>query len=201
MSEAGERTAAVERRTKESDVRIEINLDGTGDYEVSTGIPFFDHMLASFARHGLFDLRLTAKGDLAVDAHHTVEDVGICLGQAIHRALGDRRGIVRYGAAFVPMDEALARAALDLSGRPYLSYEVALPPSKIGDFDPGLAIGFFRAVSDHAKMNLHVDLLRGTDGHHCLEAVFKAFGRALDQASGLDRRIEGVLSTKGTLEI
>ena len=158
-------------------------------------------MLGLFSRHGFFDLKLLAQGDLDVDAHHTVEDVGICLGQAIHRALGDRRGIVRYGTAFVPMDEALARVVLDLSGRPYLSYKAPLSSQKIGDFDPGLAISFFRAVSDHAKMNLHVDLLRGKDGHHSLEAVFKAFGRALDQASGLDRRIEGVLSTKGTLEV
>ena len=195
------RQAQIERKTAETDIALEFSVDGAGAYEIRTGIGFFDHMLGLFARHGFFDLKLVAQGDLDVDAHHTVEDVGICLGQAIHRALGDRRGIVRYGAAFVPMDEALARAALDLSGRPYLSYEVALPPSKIGDFDPGLAIGFFRAVSDHAKMNLHVDLLRGTDGHHCLEAVFKAFGRSLDQASALDRRIEGVLSTKGTLEI
>ncbi|MCK5734106.1 MAG: imidazoleglycerol-phosphate dehydratase HisB [Candidatus Latescibacteria bacterium] len=198
---SAKRQAQIERKTAETDIALEFSVDGAGAYEIRTGIGFFDHMLGLFARHGFFDLKLVAQGDLDVDAHHTVEDVGICLGQAIHRALGDRRGIVRYGAAFVPMDEALARAALDLSGRPYLSYEVALPPSKIGDFDPGLAIGFFRAVSDHAKMNLHVDLLRGTDGHHCLEAVFKAFGRSLDQASGLDRRIEGVLSTKGTLEI
>lgn len=198
---SAKRQAQIERKTAETDIALEFRIDGTGAYEIRTGIGFFDHMLGLFARHGFFDLKLVAQGDLDVDAHHTVEDVGICLGQAIHQALGDRRGIVRYGAAFVPMDEALARAALDLSGRPYLSYEVALPPSKIGDFDPGLATGFFRAVSDHAKMNLHVDLLRGTDGHHCLEAVFKVFGRALDQASGLDRRIEGVLSTKGTLEI
>ena len=198
---SAKRQAQIKRKTAETDIALEFCMDGMGVYEIQTGIGFFDHMLALFSRHGFFDFKLVAQGDLDVDAHHTVEDVGICLGQAIHRALGDRRGIVRYGTAFVPMDEALARVALDLSGRPYLSYEVTLPPSKIGDFDPGLAISFFRALSDHAKMNLHVDLLRGTDGHHSLEAVFKAFGRALDQASGLDHRIEGVLSTKGTLEI
>ncbi len=198
---SAKRQAQIKRKTAETDIALEFCMDGMGVYEIQTGIGFFDHMLALFSRHGFFDFKLVAQGDLDVDAHHTVEDVGICLGQAIHRALGDRRGIVRYGTAFVPMDEALARVVLDLSGRPYLSYEVTLPLSKIGDFDPGLAISFFRAVSDHAKMNLHVDLLRGTDGHHSLEAVFKAFGRALDQASGLDHRIEGVLSTKGTLEI
>jgi imidazoleglycerol-phosphate dehydratase len=198
---SAKRQAQIERKTAETDIALEFCIDGTGAYEIRTGIGFFDHMLGLFARHGFFGLKLVAHGDLDVDAHHTVEDVGICLGQAIHRALGDRKGIVRYGAAFVPMDEALARVALDLSGRPYLSYEVTVPPSQIGDFDPGLSISFFRAVSDHAKMNLHVDLLRGTDGHHSLEAVFKAFGRSLDQASALDHRIEGVLSTKGTLEI
>ena len=195
------RRACIERKTAETDIVLEFCIDGTGVYEIRTGIGFFDHMLSLFARHGFFDLKLVAQGDLDVDAHHTVEDVGICLGQAIHQALGDRTGIVRYGTAFVPMDEALARVVLDLSGRPYLAYEVALSPLKIGAFDPELALSFFRAVSDHAKMNLHVDLLRGTDGHHCLEAVFKAFGKALDQASEFDERIEGVLSTKGLLEV
>ena len=198
---SAKRQTQIERKTSETDIALEFCIDGTGAYEIRTGIGFFDHMLGLFSRHGFFDLKLLAQGDLDVDAHHTVEDVGICLGQAIHRALGDRRGIVRYGTAFVPMDEALARVVLDLSGRPYLSYKALLSSQKIGDFDPGLAISFFRAVSDHAKMNLHVDLLRGKDGHHSLEAVFKAFGRALDQASGLDRRIEDVLSTKGTLEV
>ncbi|MFH1006229.1 MAG: imidazoleglycerol-phosphate dehydratase HisB [Candidatus Latescibacterota bacterium] len=198
---SAKRQGQIERKTAETSIVLDFRLDGTGAYEIGTGIGFFDHMLGLFARHGFFDLTLSAQGDLAVDAHHTVEDVGICLGQAIHQALGDRSGIVRYGVALVPMDEALARVALDLSGRPYLSYEAALPPSKIGDFEPGLAISFFRALSDHAKMNLHIDLLRGADAHHCLEAVFKAFGRALDQASGPDCRIQGVLSTKGTLEI
>ena len=196
-----ERRARVERKTAETEIVLELCIGGTGVYEIRTGIGFFDHMLGLFARHGFFDLKLIAQGDLNVDAHHTVEDVGICLGQAIHRALGDRTGIVRYGTAFVPMDEALARVVLDLSGRSYLAYEMALPPLKLGEFDPGLALSFFRALSDHAEMNLHVDLLRGTDGHHCLEAVFKAFGKALDQASGFDGRIEDVLSTKDTLEI
>ena len=195
------RQAQIERKTAETDIVLEFCIDGTGVYEIRTGIGFFDHMLGLFARHGFFDLKLMGQGDLNVDAHHTVEDVGICLGQAIHQALGDRRGIVRYGTAFVPMDEALARVVLDLSGRSYLVYEVALPPLKIGEFDPGLALSFFRALSGHAEMNLHVNLLRGTDGHHGLEAVFKAFGKALDQASGFDERIEGVLSTKGLLEV
>ena len=198
---SAKRRARIARKTAETEIVLEFCIDGMGMYEIRTGIGFFDHMLGLFARHGFFDLKLTAQGDLNVDAHHTVEDVGICLGQAIRRALGGRTGIVRYGTAFVPMDEALARVVLDLSGRSYLAYEVALPPLKVGAFDPGLVLSFFRALSDHAGMNLHVDLLRGRDGHHGLEAIFKAFGKALDQASEFDERIEDVLSTKGTLEV
>ena len=193
------RSATIQRKTSETDVALSLTLDGTGVYQVQTGVGFFDHMLSAFARHGLFDLKATCKGDLHVDAHHTVEDVGICLGQAFHQALGDRSGIARFGFSYVPMDEALARAAVDLSGRPYFVYNAPLAGERIGDFPAALAREFFRAVADNARANVHLDLIRCDNAHHGVEALFKALGRALSQACALDPRIQGPLSTKGSL--
>jgi imidazoleglycerol-phosphate dehydratase len=194
-----ERRASLQRRTGETDVSVKIDLDGSGRVEISTGIPFFDHMLTLFGAHGLFDLSVTAVGDLQVDYHHTVEDVGIVLGNAVSRALGDRRGIRRYGHAVTPMDETLAEVALDLSNRPYLSFRVPAPLSSPGPFDAGLAKEFFRALSTRGGMTLHVDVRYGENEHHVIESVFKAFGRALRQAAAPDPRVEGVPSTKGAL--
>ena len=199
MSEAGERTAAVERRTTESDVRIEINLDGTGDYEVSTGIPFFDHMLASFARHGLFDLRLTAKGDLAVDAHHTVEDVGIALGEAFREALGSAEGIRRYGSVVLPMAEAKVEVSVDVSNRPYLVYRVDLANDRIGGFDATLTEDFLYAFVQNAGLDVHVELRYGKNPHHVVEACFKGLARALRTAVERDPRVKGLPTVKGAL--
>ncbi len=199
MSKAGERTAAVERRTKESDVRIEINLDGTGDYDVSTGIPFFDHMLASFARHGLFDLRLTAKGDLAVDAHHTVEDVGIALGGAFREALGSAEGIRRYGSAVLPMAEAKVEVSVDVSNRPYLVYRVDLANDRIGSFDATLTEDFLYAFVQNAGLDVHVELRYGKNPHHVVEACFKGLARALRTAVERDPRVRGLPTVKGAL--
>ncbi len=199
MSEAGERTAAVERRTTESDVRIEINLDGTGDYEVSTGIPFFDHMLASFARHGLFDLRLTAKGDLAVDAHHTVEDVGIALGEAFREALGSAEGIRRYGSVVLPMAEAKVEVSVDVSNRPYLVYRVDLANDRIGSFDATLTEDFLYAFVQNAGLDVHVELRYGKNPHHVVEACFKGLARALRTAVERDPRVKGLPTVKGAL--
>ena len=194
------RKATIERRTKETNISLALNLDGKGVYSVRTSVPFMDHMCAHIAKHGFFDLTLKAKGDVHIDDHHTVEDLGIAFGQALKKALGASAGIRRYGEATVPMDETLAQVALDLSGRPYLVYDVELPKKyKLKDFDPGLAEDFFRSVANHAGMNLHIRLLYGRDVHHMLEAVFKAFGRALDQATAVDPRIKGVLSTKGKI--
>ena len=193
------RSAQIQRRTLETDIEVELTLDGTGVSEVATGVGFFDHMLTAFARHGLFDLRVKCAGDLEVDPHHSVEDVGICLGQAVDQALGDKAGVRRFGHSYVPMDDALARAVVDLSGRPYMVLDAAFEVSRVGDFPVALLREFLRAVADQGRMNLHVDVLRGTDAHHAIEAAFKAFGRALDQASGRDERVEGVPSTKGTL--
>ncbi|HXF94671.1 MAG TPA: imidazoleglycerol-phosphate dehydratase HisB [Gemmatimonadales bacterium] len=194
------RAAEVTRRTRETDILVRLELDGAGTAEVGTGIGFFDHMLEALARHALFDLVVRAQGDLQVDAHHTVEDTGIVLGQALARALGDRRGIRRYGEATVPLDDALARAVVDVSGRPYLAYH-AEPPTwqKLGDFDVALAPEFFRALAVHGGLTLHLDLLRGRNAHHVIEAVFKAAARALEQAVALDPRVHGVPSTKGSL--
>lgn len=188
------------RETKETDVRVRLELDGSGRADVKTGIGFFDHMLDAVARHALYDLEVSAAGDLHVDAHHTVEDVGIVLGQALSQALGDRRGIRRYGEATVPLDDALARVVVDVSGRPYLAFH-AEPPTwqKLGDYDVALTPEFFRAVATHGGLTLHVDLLRGQNAHHVVEAVFKAAARALGLATGLDPRVQGVPSTKGTL--
>lgn len=194
------RRATIERKTKETDIKISLRIDGRGEYSIDTSVPFMDHMFSHIAKHGLFDLKIKAKGDTEIDDHHTVEDLGIAFGQAIKKAVGDGKGIRRYGEATVPMDETLAQVAMDLSGRPYLVYQVELPKKyKLKDFDPGLAEDFFRSVANHAGMNLHIRVFYGRDVHHMLEAVFKAFGRALDQATSLDPRIRGVLSTKGKI--
>ena len=193
------RSARIERRTTETQIELTLCLDGNGQCTAETGIGFFDHMLTAFARHGLFDLQIRCQGDLHVDAHHTVEDIGICLGQAINQALGDKAGIVRYGHSYVPMDEALARAAVDLSGRAYLVSEAAFNDELVGELPVALVREFFYAVADQGRMNLHLDLLRGQNDHHGIEALFKAFARALDMASGKSARVQGIPSTKGAL--
>ena len=193
------RTATINRETKETKISCTLNLDGKGKYDISTGIGFFDHMLCGFAKHGFFDMNLKAEGDLEVDAHHTVEDVGIVLGQAIKEALGDKAGINRYGSFILPMDETLMLCALDLSGRPYFCYDVTTTVDRVGEMDTELAKEFFYAVSYSAGMNLHIKMLAGENNHHILEAMFKAFAKALDQATKYDSRLEGVLSTKGTI--
>jgi imidazoleglycerol-phosphate dehydratase len=198
MSEP-DRIGVVQRKTRESDVRVEINLDGGGDYRVATGIPFFDHMLESFAKHGLFDLQLEAKGDLEVDAHHTVEDVGITLGQAVREALGEASGIRRYGSQVLPMAEAKVEVSLDLSNRPYLVYDVELANDRIGNFDAGLAEDFFYAFSQSAGLDLHVDLRYGRSPHHVIEAIFKGVARALRGAVERDPRVKGLPTVKGAL--
>lgn len=193
------RTATVERVTGETAVTVSLNLDGSGQTQVATGIGFFDHMLILLGKHGLFDLAIEAKGDLFVDGHHTVEDTGIVLGQALAKTLGDKGGIKRYGTAYVPMDEALASVSLDISGRPYLVFDAVLPGERVGQFDSELAEEFFRALSIHAGLTLHVRLLSGKNTHHIIEAMFKALGRALNDATRQDDRIKGVMSTKGML--
>ena len=193
------RTASIERITKETRIKLSIDLDGTGQSKVCTSVPFLDHMLDLFARHGLFDLDVEANGDIDIDFHHTVEDVGIVLGQAVREALGDKKGIRRYGQATVPMDETLASVAADLSGRPYMVYNVRLPKVKIGEFDVELAREFFQALANNIGANLHINVMYGDNVHHILEACFKATARALDMATQLDPRIDGVLSTKGKL--
>lgn len=193
------RTAEVRRKTKETDIFLKIDLDGSGRVSIKTSVPFFDHMLTLLAHHGHLDLSLRAKGDIGVDAHHTVEDVGICLGEGIRRALKDARGIERYGMALLPMDESLVRVALDLSMRPYLVYEVNVRRRKVGSFDLELVEEFFKALSTHAKMTLHITLLHGRNGHHIVEAVFKGVGRALRQAVTFDEKVKGIPSTKGVL--
>lgn len=193
------RRAEVERRTNETDVRITLALDGTGRSQIETGVGFFDHMLTLFARHALFDLDVKCTGDLHVDDHHTIEDVGISIGQAFAHALGDKSGIARYGMSVVPMDEALCRAVVDLSGRFYLAYEAPIERNRVGAFSTEMAEHFWRSFACEARMNLHIDLIRGTNAHHILEAGFKATARALRRAIELDPRITGVLSTKGSL--
>jgi imidazoleglycerol-phosphate dehydratase len=193
------RRAEVHRKTKETDVRVVLNLDGDGRSQVSTGLPFLDHMLDLFARHGLFDLEVACRGDLEIDDHHSVEDIAITLGQALTQALGDKAGIARYGEAVVPMDEALCRSVIDLSGRFYLVYEVQTRRQKIGNFSVELAEHFWRSLAETARFNLHIDCLRGRNTHHILEGTFKATTRALRQAVSRDPRITGVLSTKGAL--
>ncbi|MDJ0849027.1 MAG: imidazoleglycerol-phosphate dehydratase HisB [Myxococcota bacterium] len=199
MSAAPSRSAAIERKTRETDVRVEIDLDGGGEYEVSTGIPFFDHMLESFAKHGLFDLRITAKGDLAVDTHHTVEDVGIVLGQALREALGTAEGIRRYGNCVLPMAEAKVEVSVDVSNRPYLVYRVELTNDRIGSFDATLTEDFLYAFSQNAGLDLHVDLRYGRSPHHVVEAVFKGAARALREAVERDPRARGLPTVKGAL--
>lgn len=193
------REASVNRTTKETDVSLKFNIDGTGNSEIDTGIGFFDHMLEGFAKHGFFDMELVASGDLAVDGHHTVEDVGIVLGTAIKKAVGDKKGIRRYGSCILPMDETLVLCAVDLSGRPYLAFDAEFTTDRVGYLETELVKEFFYAISYKAKMNLHIKVLSGTNNHHIIEGMFKAFARALDDATGTDQRISGILSTKGSL--
>ena len=194
------RTATIDRTTQETKISLTLNLDGRGDHQIESGVPFFDHMLAQIARHGFFDLQISARGDLEVDAHHTVEDLGICLGEAFKKTLGDKVGVRRYGRGTMPMHEALAAVVLDFSGRPFLVYNVPLPKAQVGSFDLELVEEFFTAFCNHAGANVHVNLAYGDNLHHIVEAVFKAFARALDEATQFDPRVEGVLSSKGTLE-
>jgi imidazoleglycerol-phosphate dehydratase len=194
-----ERIAEISRKTKETDINLKLNLDGSGKSAIHTGIGFFDHMLEGFAKHGFFDLDCTVDGDLHVDGHHTVEDAGIVLGEAIKKAVGDKKGMKRYGFFILPMDDALALCAIDICGRPYLNFECDFTVHNVGGLDTELIREFFYAVSYSAGMNLHIKLLAGINNHHIAEAVFKAFAKALDQAVSMDERIEGVLSTKGSL--
>ena len=197
---SSERKATVNRRTKETDIQLELALDGGGRSEIHTGIPFMDHMLTLLAAHAFLDLRIKAKGDTEVDDHHTVEDLGICLGKAVSEALGNKEGIRRFGQAYVPLDEALARTVLDLSNRPFLAYRVAPKESKTGNFDIQLLREFFRALVLHSGMTLHIDLISGDDAHHVAESIFKSFAKALDQAVAPEARLQGAVpSTKGLL--
>jgi len=193
------RSAAVARKTRETDVRVRLDLDGEGRSKVATGIGFLDHMLASFATHGRFDLEVRCKGDLHVDAHHSVEDVGIALGQALKEALGDKRGIVRFGHAYVPLDEALSRCVVDLSGRPYLHYGVIFKARQIGAMPTELFEDLFWALADHGRLNVHLDTIRGRNAHHIAETLFKSTARALAMAVARDLRVKGIPSTKGLL--
>ena len=193
------RSAKSERKTKETVIAVELELDGGGAAEIETGIPFFNHMLEIFTRHGLFDIKIKAKGDIEVDYHHTVEDVGLTLGQAFKQALGDKQGISRFGEATVPLDEALAHVVVDLSGRPYLAYNVKIRPGRVGDFDTDLPHEFFQALANQLGMNLHMNVTQGENPHHIIEACFKALARAMGKATRVDERIKGVLSTKGSL--
>jgi imidazoleglycerol-phosphate dehydratase len=193
------RTAVQERKTKETDIRVELNLDGEGRAMADTGIGFFNHMLEGFAKHGFFDLAISCKGDLVVDGHHTVEDCGIVLGSAIKEALGDKSGIKRFGSCILPMDETLVLCAIDLSGRPYLNFEAEFTAEKVGYMDTEMVKEFFYAISYTAGMNLHIKVLNSGNNHHMIEAMFKSFARALDEATTFDPRITGILSTKGSL--
>lgn len=193
------RNASVERNTKETEISIELNIEGSGNSTIATKIPFFDHMLTLFARHSLVDLKVAANGDIEVDFHHTVEDTGIALGQAFNKALGDKTGIRRYGSAYLPMDETLVRVVVDFSGRPYLAYKAPSQVESIGSFSYQLVEEFLRAFSVHAGVNLHVEVLYGRDAHHMAEAIFKGLAKAIDQACQIDPRVQGIPSTKGTL--
>jgi len=193
------RVARIERKTRETEILLQLNVDGSGETFAQTTIPFLNHMLEAMGKHGLLDLKVDARGDIEVDLHHTVEDVGICLGKAFLEALGEKRGIVRFGTAHVPMDEALAAVHVDISGRPYFSYNVPLAKTKVGNFDLDLLKDFFRAFAMNAMVNLHVNLHYGENVHHIAEAIFKAFGRALAEASRLNPRVQGIPSTKGSL--
>src|SRR5579871_3608505 len=200
MSASAARSAALSRDTKETQISVKLNLDGTGESRFATGIPFLEHMLEQVARHGLIDLEVEAKGDVHIDHHHTVEDIGITLGQAFDQAIGDKRGIVRYGHAYVPLDEALSRVVLDCSGRPGLEWFVEFPRARVANFDVDLFREFFQGFCNHAKVTLHVDALRGRNAHHIAETIFKAFGRALRMAAAADPRMGDVTpSTKGVL--
>lgn len=199
MTSQHARHGELKRKTKETDITLSFNLDGRGGVACATGVPFMDHMLTLFAVHGFFDLKISATGDTEVDAHHTVEDIGICLGQALKKALGDFSGIRRYGFCSLPMDETLVRVTLDCSNRPFLHYGVPFLEQKVGDFDTQLAKEFLRAFSLHGGLTLHVEMAHGENTHHILEAVFKALGRALDQATNLDPRASGPVSSKGSL--
>jgi imidazoleglycerol-phosphate dehydratase len=193
------RQAEITRQTKETDIRVALRLDGAGESQINTGVPFLDHMLDLFARHGLFDLEVACRGDLHIDDHHTVEDIAICLGGAFAEAVGDKKGLARFGHAYVPMDETLARAVVDLSGRAYFVYRVENTRPNVGTFSVELAEHFWHSFAEHCKCNLHVEVFYGRNQHHILEAVFKAAARALSAATRLDQRITGVMSTKGTL--
>ncbi len=193
------RMAEIKQATKETDISLELNIDGTGSSQIDTGVGFFDHMLTLFSRHGFFDLDLKAAGDIEVDYHHTVEDVGICLGQAISKACGDKAGIRRFGDVTIPMGESLVTVVIDLCDRPFLVFNVPLDKPKVGDFDAELVEEFLHAFANHSGATLHINLAYGSNTHHIIEAIFKALGRALDQATSKDERIQGVLSTKGTL--
>lgn len=194
-----ERISKLTRKTKETDIAISFSIDGSGKSQINTGIGFFNHMLDGFARHGFFDLDVNCEGDLAVDCHHTIEDCGIVLGNAIKNALGDKKGIRRYGSCILPMDETLVLCAIDLSGRPYLNFEAEFTVEKVGYMDTEMVKEFFYAISYTAGMNLHIKVLNGGNNHHMIEAMFKAFARALDEATTIDPRITGILSTKGSL--
>jgi imidazoleglycerol-phosphate dehydratase len=200
MERMSTRDAVVNRKTNETDINMEFSIDGTGKAQIETGIGFFNHMLESFVRHGFFDMKLSVKGDLYVDSHHTVEDTGIVLGQAIKSALEDKQGIKRYGSFILPMDETLVLCAIDLSGRPYLAFDLDLTVDKVGYLETELIREFFYAVSYSAGMNLHIKKLNGDNNHHIIEAAFKAFAKALDEACTVDERIQGVLSTKGSID-
>jgi len=194
------RTAKIKRETKETNISIELNLDGSGQHHIESPVHFFNHMLTAVARHGFFDLTVRATGDVEIDAHHTVEDLGIVLGEAFKKALGDKAGVRRFGRSTMPMHEALASVILDFSGRPFLVFNVDLPKAKVGEFDTELVQEFFVAFCNHSGANIHVNLAYGDNLHHIIEGIFKAFGRALDEATSVDPRIQGVMSTKGKLE-
>jgi len=199
MSEQQKRTAQIERNTKETQIALTFGIDGTGESKLDSGVPFFDHMLDAFTRHGFFDLQVQAKGDIEIDYHHTVEDIGICLGNALREALGDKKGIKRYGNAFVPMDDALAQVVIDISNRPHLEYRATYQTPMVGQFPTELVHEFLWKFALEARINLHVILHYGHNTHHMIEAIFKALGRALDEATMIDPRVKGVPSTKGVL--
>ena len=194
-----ERKAEVKRKTKETDISVYLKLDGRGEYKINTAVPFLDHMLAQIAKHGLFDMDINAKGDTEVDFHHTVEDVGIALGDAFKKALGEKVGIKRYGHAVIPLNEALSMVSVDISGRPFIVYNVKMPKEKVGEFDVELTEEFFRAFANSSGMSLHINMIYGNNLHHIIESIFKAAARALDEATSLDERVKGIPSTKGKL--
>ena len=193
------REAEVKRKTKETDISVYLKLNGRGEYKVNTAVPFLDHMLSQIAKHGLFDMEINAKGDTEVDFHHTVEDVGIALGEAFKKALGEKVGIKRYGHAVIPLNEALSMVSVDISGRPFIVYNVKMPKEKVGEFDVELTEEFFRAFANSSGMSLHINMIYGNNLHHIIESIFKAAARALDEATSLDERVKGIPSTKGKL--